>query len=166
MNTGDFIALASAIIAVLSFLGAMFFARRSAHFAEEADKITIGQSETALRAAITSTRQSVRQTGLQISGLLQGRKPDELVPAEKSQYETLELTLSESIEDNINAYEDACAKYLDGKIDRVRFKKTFTPEIENICRSADRFHHNKMHPEATSRFQCIWKVYREWFIHE
>ncbi|MDR2569884.1 MAG: hypothetical protein LBD23_06250, partial [Oscillospiraceae bacterium] len=37
-----------------------------------------------------------------------------------------------AIETNLNAYDEACAKYKDGKIDQVRFQKTYQAEIRNL----------------------------------
>ena len=40
--------------------------------------------------------------------------------------------LSSVFEDYLNAYDEACAKYIDNKIDKVRFKKMYFDEIKNL----------------------------------
>ncbi len=80
--------------------------------------------------------------------------------------ETLEKALRSAVEDNLNAYEDACGKYLDGKIDKTRFKKTYNSEIQNLYTGEKSMIADLMLPDATSNFQAIWKVYKEWYIHE
>lgn len=64
------------------------------------------------------------------------------------------------MESYLNAYEDACGKYLDKKIDEVRFKKSYISEIKNICEKE--LYNAFMQPESTSKYTAIWKVYKEW----
>ena len=60
---------------------------------------------------------------------------------------------------NLNAYEEACAKYLDGKVDKKRFKKNYHVEIRNLVENdnnKDKF------DGVTSKYKCILEVYEEW----
>ncbi len=166
MDANAWVSLGSAVVSVLSLLATVVFAILAARSANRAHVVTIGAAETALRNAISLTRQRVGDLALQVGAVLDGRRKDELTARDKRQLELLEKAFRSAVEDNLNAYEDACAKYLDGKIDRERFKKTYVCEIQNLCNEKSSVIAEFMHPESTSKFQAIWKVYREWHIHE
>lgn len=130
-------------------------------------KIAMGQAETALRADIRSTRQSVRDISLQIETVRDGRRDDELRAPDRRRLDTLGHAFNEAVEENLNAYEGACARFLDGKIDRKRFFKMFHAEIRSLveCENTSPVY-PFLHPEGTSKFKAIWKVYRKWNHHE
>jgi hypothetical protein len=155
----DWISLGSAVIAVIfgvaSIIGAVFSKR-----------IVMGQQETSLRAAIRLTRQAVQDLAIRIGTVMDGKREDEVRAEDRRRLQPLALAFREAIEDNLNAYEDACAKYLDKKIDRGRFFKSYSKEIENICTQENNEIAKFMHPADTSSYQAIWKVYREWFVRE
>jgi hypothetical protein len=142
-------------------------ARQSAETARQSAETTMGQAETSLRQAISQSRQRMSQLGVEIGTLLNGRRRDELNASDTRRLSAYEGPFKEAMEDNLNAYEDACAKYIDNKIDRVRFKKMYVHEIQKLCEcDAEHPHYSLMNPEGASKFQAIWKVYREWHHHE
>ena len=65
--------------------------------------------------------------------------------------------LENAQEDFLYAYEEACMKYIDGKVDKVRFKKTYFKEIQNVVER------NESEFGASSPYTAIKKVYKEWF---
>lgn len=69
------------------------------------------------------------------------------------------LILSSVFEDYLNAYDEACAKYIDNKIDKVRFKKMYVDEIKNLVESKNG---KEKIDTDTTRFRAIRKVYNEW----
>jgi hypothetical protein len=73
--------------------------------------------------------------------------------------ETYYKTVDTAIEDLLNTYNEACQKYMDGKVDKIRFKKNYFHEIRNVVTNAefsDRFN------PITSMFQATITVYNEW----
>ena len=62
-----------------------------------------------------------------------------------------------------NAYEDACAKYIDGKIDKERFKKMYHSEIRRLVEEEP---HKFAYATNQSAYDCTLKVYNEWFHPE
>lgn len=159
MDAKAWISLGAAFVSVVACVLAVVSARRS-------QSIAIGQAETAIRSALRMTRQAVRDLAVQIATVMDGKRPDQLRAEDKRRLEPLQLAFREAVEDNLNAYEDACAKYIDGKIDRARFKKSYIEEIRTICQQKDNDCAEFMIPETTSKFQGIWKVFREWHVHE
>jgi hypothetical protein len=152
----------SVVFGVISIVFAVFSIRASS-----ASRLTaMGQAETGLRASIRLTRQSVRDLAIQIGELMDGTNPTKITAEQRRRLEPLDRAFREAVEDNLNAYEDACAKYIDNKIDRERFRKMYIEEIRNLCVDKQGPIHDCLHPEGSSKFQVIWKVYREWHVHE
>ncbi|WP_010605705.1 hypothetical protein [Pseudoalteromonas maricaloris] len=173
MDAPETIALASAFIALASMIATIYFSskasrasKESLHNADRANNIAIGQTETALREQIYNTRNRMEESGLKINDFLKGRDREVLSVEELPHLEFLERTWHSSVESHLNAYEDACGKYLDDKTDKLRFKKTYINEIKNICNPKRTSFERLMHPESTSNFEAIWKVYKEWHHYE
>ena len=64
-----------------------------------------------------------------------------------------------AVESWLNTYEEACAKYIDNKIDKKRFKKQYHTEIRNLVEEEE---FEKFFNPTKSKFQAILKVYKEW----
>jgi len=174
------IAIGSAAIAFFSMLVTLYFASKASKSSKEslnhstianehanrANDISIGQTETALREQIAIARQRMEDIGFKPQEILLGREKEELSKEEKNHLEFIQTSWNSSVEGYINSYEDACGKFLDKKIDQTRFKKIYIDEIRNICDPKREAYKRHMHPDATSKFEAIWKVYRQWHRHE
>lgn len=173
MTDSNLIAIAGAGVSFVSMLASIAFAIKAASSSKKANQnaldvnsIAIGQSETAMRAEIQNCRNRTEESMNRISDFLQGKHIDLLVEHEKSHLEQLQVSWRSAIEGYLNSYEDACGKYLDNKTDKNRFRKSYINEIKNICDPKRESYSRLMHPDSTSNFQAIWKVYREWHQHE
>ena len=84
-------------------------------------------------------------------------KADATISADKDLMGTVDQNVRIAKQDFCNAYEEACMKYIDGKVDKERFKKTYLVEIRNLVTNwkdiifAD-----------TSSYAAIRKVNEEW----
>ena len=78
----------------------------------KAIKITQGQVEIEIRNMITSARERYEDILIEFH---KNRK--------KSLKEAYKKILESSFENYLNSYDEACSKYIDNKIDKVRFKK-------------------------------------------
>lgn len=71
------------------------------------------------------------------------------------------------IEDYVTSYEEACSKYLDNKVDKVRFEKSFKNDIRKIVEDEEI---NKIvnfgKPSAKSQYGALLKIYGMWFNKE
>ena len=65
-------------------------------------------------------------------------------------------TLTEEV---LNAYDEACAKYNDNKVDKERFKKMYFHEIRQLVEDREL---NGKYNNVSSRFGATLKVYKEW----
>ena len=72
---------------------------------------------------------------------------------------TLKNQLKALDEDVLNAYDEACAKYIDKKVDRERFKKMYMHEIRQLVESDDFAHKYNC---IQSRYNATKRVYDEW----
>ena len=59
----------------------------------------------------------------------------------------------------INYYDSACSKYVDGKVDKVRFKKSYKNEIRKLIENKDL---KEYFDPLTSSYKPILNVYAEW----
>lgn len=136
------------IITVIISLGALSISILSLIFTKlnsnKIQKIYFGQSELSIREMITSSRNRISDILLNSS-------------SENNQY-TKQL-IKVAIEELLNSYEEACTKYLDSKVDKKRFKKTYFDEIKNIVET-DEF---KEYFKFGSKYDAIKKVYNKWF---
>jgi len=162
LDSADWIALASFVVSALALWVSIHFAKRAERMSKLANDIAIGQAETNLRTAIGSGRQALQQCNIQIVTIRKDKKPDELTSEERSVYYVYLATYDTAAEQLLNSYEDACAKYLDGKIDTTRFKQTYEAEIRDLCEKARGTIHKLLNPRESSKYKNIWSAYAEW----
>ena len=76
--------------------------------------------------------------------------------------ETLDLyrkSFNAATQTLINYYDSACSKYVDGKVDKVRFKKSYKNEIRKLIENKDL---KEYFDPLTSSYKPILNVYAEW----
>lgn len=113
-----------------------------------ANKISQGQIELSIHQLIQQTQKDVMELSLRIA--------DQEDP-EEGKNEILLQVFKTAFEQNLNAYEEACAKYLDGKVDRERFKRNYIIEIRRLVEE-----YKEKFDSTTTPYKCILKVYKEW----
>ena len=64
-----------------------------------------------------------------------------------------------ALESVANAYDEACTKYIDGKIDKNRFKKTYANELRKWVESESV---KDKYVMPHSQYKATIKVYDEW----
>lgn len=109
-----------------------------------------GALETQIRNAITETNHE------KIMVALEKQKHK----GEEQRDKILNAALELSEENYRNAYEDACAKYLDGKIDKDRFEKMYKTEIKKLVETEP---HKQHYADIQSPYSNTRRVYEEWF---
>lgn len=109
----------------------------------------LGALETQIRSAITGAYRSVVDIGLRLK--------------EHPEDEALQKAYAGAEEVYLNAYEDACGKYNDGKIDRERFRKMYLSEIRRLVEEEP---YNNAYSGNDSKYTATLKVFREWYRNE
>jgi len=146
-------------IAIISLLIAFLAYCKS----KEAIRISMGESERSTRDLISQARRNMEDRSLYFAELLKDieNKKEPIFKASKK-------ALNSAVEDWLNAYENACGKYLDGKIDKKRFRKDFETEIRNFVddKKKKEIYGQLLHPKEKSHYKSIWKVSREWGYEE
>lgn len=121
---------------------------RSSKSAKIANDIRMGQEELEIRKMISAARKDFLDIAEKIS--------DEELDEKKN---FLLQRFEAAKEDLANVYDEACMKYLDGKIDKERFKKSYTVEIRRIVENQT---FKELYSDVSSKFQATLKVYKEW----
>ncbi len=146
----------SIVISIFAIIISINANRKSNETAKENTRIANGSLELQIREMISESRRYLTNA------------IHELVLIEtdttKSQNEELNNTINQQYEsakqDYLNSYEEACAKYIDKKVDTKRFKKTYYIEIQNIV-TKEPF--KSTFDSFSSTYTAIKRVYDEWF---
>lgn len=107
-----------------------------------------GQIEISVRNMITDSKNRFEDISYQILNC-------ETV----EQKSLLSKNYHSAIESLSNAYDEACAKYLDSKIDKERFKKMYITELRNWV-ELDEVKDKYVRPQT--KFNATVSVYEEW----
>ena len=170
------IASISALISLVSLGFSIYFSQKAKQYnknasnsadkanqqAKIANDIAIGQAENDLRRDITNAKIRYEDICSEAEEITHGKSPQELAPEEKKRLNPKCKRMKSYLEEYLNSYENACSKYLDKKIDTSRFKKSYVSEIRNLFEPPDNAFKDFLHPQGTSRFKALWKVYKEW----
>ena len=141
--------IANIIISGLAFVFSIFAIIKTKSNSE-------GNIELYINERITTTKENVTNIVLLMSSLSAKNNRNE---EEERILEIYTHALNSSIENNLNAYEEACAKYLDNKVDKKRFKKTFKTEIRQLVENEE---YQDYFNGVTSKYRAILKVYNSW----
>ncbi len=125
-------------ISILAFLFSLFSFFKS-------NALNKGQVEMQIREMISSAKWRYSDLGIQF--------------AKDNQNTILEKSIIAALEDVLNAYDEACAKYLDNKVDKERFKKLYINEIRNLVEDEATKQYYGM---PQSKFKATLKVYNKW----
>lgn len=116
--------------------------------------------ELTIHDAITSATEKIMDCSADMDKLnAKSNRTEE----EESELQMKKTRFNVAVENYLNAYEVACAKYIDNKIDKVRFEKLYTSCVQKIVENPK---FKKYFDAVTSRYKAILKVYKEWFDKE
>ena len=152
-------ALGSLIVSIISMVKTNNHAKTSINKSEVQNMISMANLELMVSERISNSKDKVGDITMIISPLIAKKNASGLTADEQGTLDAQSKVLDSAIENNINAYEDACTKYLDEKIDKVRFKKSYHTEIRQLVESEKL--QSYFNP-VTSKFKGILKVYDEW----
>lgn len=130
-----FISIISLLLSILSLIFSQINSKRM-------NRIYYGQTEMTIRESISSAKYKVAEA-IKNSG-------------DNNPYSSQIVKVS--IEELLNSYEEACAKYIDKKVDKKRFKKLYYDEIKNVVESQEL----KNYYNVGSKYCTTKKVYNNW----
>lgn len=166
------------IIGIIISLASFFTAIASMFISRRAFLISQGEIEFEMATIIKDASYRVADLGLarikheEDTRKILSKKTDsdnELLIEDEELYEFLkndDIYLykakmhDQSIEIMLNVYDEACAKYLDGKVDKERFKRSYHKSIRNLLESGD---FDEQFNTPCSSYKCILRVYDMWY---
>jgi hypothetical protein len=128
----------------------------------KANVLSSGNIELYINERISDTNKQVQDLSVQFAPLLV-KDQSTLNGEEKKILVIYTKIFKTALEDNLNAYEEACAKYNDRKVDRNRFKKMYKDSIRQLVESED---YKRYFDTVSSKYQAILKVYKGWEVLE
>lgn len=160
IELSDAIAFASLFVSA----GAAYFAKTSSNAANKISKENLdlqhGMVELEMRQAIENAKSKVNEISVVMAPLVARESGEQGLSIEDAK--TLEIyqkNFNASVQTLMNTYDDACSKYIDGKVDKIRFKKNYRYEIRNLLENKDL---KEYFDPLTSRYKPILNVYTEW----
>lgn len=113
---------------------------------QTANIVQLGQVEMQLRELIANAKYRYTDAAIQ---LVEHMDDDFYIQLENT-----------ALEEVMNAYDEACAKYLDGKVDKERFKKMYHDEIRQWVEAEKT---KTFYQEPQTRYRSTIGVYKEWY---
>jgi len=120
--------------------------------AQKSERIAQGNTELVLRQQIRESKRDCDNVIMRLTEYKDGDTKKDLTAHTKA--------FNSALERNVNTYEQACALYLDNKVDKSRFCKDFKSEIKNLVE--DEALRDKFFQPHSSTYRAILKVYDEW----
>lgn len=139
----------------LAFAAVSFFVSLNAN-----KKSSSASVELTIHDAITSATEKIMDCSADMDKL---NAKNNRTEEEESELQMKKSRFNVAVENYLNAYEVACAKYIDNKIDKARFEKLYTSCVQKIVENPK---FKKYFDAVTSRYKAILKVYKEWFDKE
>ncbi|HGH0940077.1 TPA: hypothetical protein ACJHI9_003534 [Yersinia enterocolitica] len=125
-TTRDFLYLAGVIVSTVAAIIAIC----SARMASKRDLNSLGDSEIKLFELIAKCESELVDFNVLI------KKAADADGENYRIHDADNMKLSFLIESVLNSYDIACQRYIDDKLDKERFKKTYADRIKNVCSNA------------------------------
>ncbi|WP_335932083.1 hypothetical protein [Fusobacterium polymorphum] len=150
MKIGEIISI---IISIIALIKSFYTDKKTHKLEEKSNKLTQGQNDLAqgqieiqIREMIILAKSRYADLGIQLT--------------KDNRNETLKKATIAALEEVQNAYDEACSKYIDNKVDKNRFKKLYIEEIKNIVDDPEMKQYYLM---PHSKYKATLKVYDEWY---
>ncbi|ASY52608.1 hypothetical protein JJB61_10395 [Clostridium perfringens] len=149
----DNIEIIISIFSLLVSICAVIYANSAS---KTANKVANGEIELNIFSIIRETEIRVMDLTIELSKF---EDYESLSQTKKKECDAITKAFEQAIESNLNAYEEACAKYLDGKIDIDRFSRMYNTPIRNLVENDE---YQDYFKPIISSYKCILKVYEKW----
>ena len=155
-NVIPFVDVIAALIALISLIVAIVNVKAYMRLQKEYNKMVETQMLTGQGALETQVRSAIGeayQNWVSLGVMLAKNPTDDF----------LKNVVAGAEEVYRNAYEDACGKYNDGKVDKDRFKLMYQTEIRRLVEEEP---HKEFYANNQSPYDATLKVYNEWYHQE
>ncbi|MDP5240913.1 hypothetical protein Q9Q94_15330 [Uliginosibacterium sp. 31-16] len=159
ISTSDAIASASLLVS----LGAAFFAKLSSkkanQIAQENLKLQHGMVELEISQSIENAKSKINEISIIMVPFISKERLNKITKEESETLDLYRKNFNAATQTLINYYDAACSKYIDEKVDKVRFKKTYKNEIRKLVENEDL---KEYFNPLTSPYKPILNIYSEW----
>ncbi|WP_086792936.1 hypothetical protein [Pseudomonas sp. SCPG-7] len=159
IKLSDVIAAISMVVSV----GAMYFAKSSSKkanlIAQENLNLQNAMVETGISQSIEGAKVKINEVSLVMVPLVVKEDLGSLSAEEAANLLLFRKIMDSAVQSLVNHYDFACSKYIDGKVDKIRFKKSYRTEIRQLVEKEDMKKH--FNP-VTTTYKPILIVYKEW----
>ncbi|EJH2658840.1 hypothetical protein NDG35_002020 [Salmonella enterica] len=153
------VSIVALLLSIYTFIKSRKDVRIAQNNANEALKLQYGSIELQIRTGITSARNTINNMVPILSPFLAKKKSGSLSEEEKYTITLLYKAYDSYVEDLLNQYDEACQKYIDGKVDKVTFREAYFSEIKNIISSQEL---STYYSRSTSKYKATLTVYDIW----
>jgi hypothetical protein len=157
---------ASDVIATFSLaisLGAMLFAKSSSikanSIAQENLNLQHGMVELEISQSIENAKSRINEISIIMVPFVSRENLKSITPEEIETLNLYRKNFRAATQTLMNNYDAACSKYIDGKVDKIRFKKTYKNEIRKLLENDDL---KEYFNPLTSSYKPVINVYSEW----
>jgi hypothetical protein len=161
MTENEVLTLALSGISIVVSLIALFKSSTASSRANEISaeqlKLNHAQVEIDLRNQISESKRQVRELVEQHADFL-ARPIASLTQEEIQRRDRIKVISNQAIEEQLSTLDSACQKYIDEKIDKERFKKSYQREIRQIVQ-------DDTHAEffrTGHAYNALMRVYNSW----
>ncbi|MEG0966936.1 MAG: hypothetical protein RSG92_16360 [Pseudomonas sp.] len=166
LKTSDLIALLSLIISI----GAVIFAKSSSNKANNIAQENLqlqqvnlqlqqGMVELEISQSIEGAKSKINEIAIVMIPFITKENRKTLTDEDTETLELYRKTFNAATQSLMNYYDSACSKYIDNKVDKIRFKKTYKNEIRKLIENKD---FKEYFDPLTSSYKPILNVYSEW----
>lgn len=165
MNTTgiDWVAIAALVVSAISLFLSWRATAKTEAISRENTNIQHAMIENDLRQSIETSTSKINEIAMIMLPFTKRKELGTITTEEDAILDGYHLNFNAAIQAMLNTYDGVCSKYLDGKIDKSRFKKSYHVEIRNLVERKDL---KDYFDSNTSRYKPIIKVYKEWNDHE
>ena len=165
MEPKDWVAVGALVVALASLAVAIVALKRTTGHNATIRQYASAAPDIALAGQMNQARQTMTDIALRMTEIRKGKPEDKLTDKERRQLLDLDPIYKQATETLHNSYNLACRLYLDGSVDRDRFRSQHEQHVRKFFEEgtgADK----EMLQSITTPYKALRAVYREWFDKE
>ncbi|WP_143485914.1 hypothetical protein [Pseudomonas sp. PA15(2017)] len=154
---------AIAFLSLITSVGAVIFAKQSNEkanaIAQENLSLQHAMVELEISQSIENAKSKINEIALIMVPFVAKEKANALSSEDVEALSLYRKNFNAATQTLINYYDSACSKYADGKVDKIRFRKTYKTEIRRLVENEDL---QEYFNPLTSSYKPILNIYKEW----
>lgn len=165
MEAKDWIAVGALVVALASLAVAIVALKRTTGHNVAIRKYASAAPDIALAGQMNQARQTLTNIALKMAEITKGKPDTKLTSKERQQLLDLDSVYTQAVESLHKSYDLACRLYLDGSIDRDRFRSQYERDVRKFFEegtAADK----EMLGGISTPYKVLRAVYKEWFNKE